>query len=230
MDIKTNGEPINKTDAVVTTTAEPHIIVSAIINQKAKETTSVKDTIDLLATDTALKQDGTVEKIVAEKTEELKNDAEAKRIQAETEKIRQEVDKVKQEGEREIAELEKEKNRLQAEIEQLAKETDKAKAYFEANKNILKCVGIHSPNTLKVMKGWMVPATFIFAILQILKLPITICGALLEGIIEVVGGVCGRLKNQALKIIVAIAVVLLIGGAIAVSIWGGSAFIGFIKR
>lgn len=220
MDIKTdkNLVPTDTTD-----------MVGAVIAQKAKETTNVKDTIDLLATDTALKQDGTVEKIVAEKTEELKNDAEAKRIQAETERIKQEVDKVKQESEKQIAELEKEKNRLQAEVEQMAKEADKADAYFQANKDILKCVGIHSKKTLKVMQGWMIPASIIFAILQFLKLPITICGALLEGIIDVVGGVCGSVKHNALKIVIAVVVVLLLVGALGCSIWGGSAIIGLIR-
>lgn len=214
-----------KTDKVLTKQETNDNIVGAIISQKAKETTSVKDTIDLLATDTALKQNGTVDKIVAEKTEELKNDAEAKRIQAEKEKIKQEVDKVKQEGERQIAELEKEKNRLTAEVEQMAKETDKANAYFNANKDILKCVGIHTPKTLRVMQGWMYPATIIFAILQVIKLPITICGALFEGIIDIVGGVCGAVKGNALKIVVSVIVILLIAGAILGTIFGGRALI-----
>ena len=227
MEIKTSSEPAKENDLVQKTNQD---VAGAVIAQKAKETTNVKDAIDLLATDTALKQTGTVEKIVAEKTEELKNDAEAKRIQAETEKIRQQVDKVKQESEREIAELEKEKNRLQAEVEQMSKEADKAKAYFEANKDILKCIGIHSPKTLKVMQAWMYPATIIFALLQILKLPITICGALLEGIIDVVGGVCGGLKNQALRIVISVAVILLLAGAIGCSIWGGNAIIQLIRR
>ena len=41
----------------------------------------------MLTTREALKKEGTIEKLVAEKDEELRNDAEAKRIQAETEKI-----------------------------------------------------------------------------------------------------------------------------------------------
>lgn len=225
MEIKTNSEP-NKSGTAVATTDE---IVGSVIAQKAKETTNVKDTIDLLATDTALKQEGTVDTIVAEKTEELKNDAAAKRIQAETERIRQEVDKVKQEGEKQIAELEKEKHRLQGEVEKMAKEADKADAYFQANKDILKCVGIHSKKTLKVMQWWMVPASIIFAVLQFLKLPITICGALLEGIIDVVGGVCGSVKHNALKIVIAVVVVILLVCAIGGSIWGGSAIVRLIR-
>lgn len=205
-------------------------IVGNIIVSKAQQVNDIKSSIDLLATDTALKQNGTVEKIVAEKTEELKNDAEAKRIQAETEKIKKEVDKVKQESEKEIAELEKEKNRLTAEVEQMKKDADKAEAYFQANKDILKCAGIHTKKTLKVMQGWMIPASIIFAILQILKLPITICGSLFEGIIDVVGSVCGSVKHNALKIVIAVIVVILLAGALGGSIWGGSAIIKLIHR
>lgn len=200
-------------------------MITSVIEENAKKTNDVKATIDLVATKTALSKEETVERIVAEKTEELKNDAEAKRIQAETDKIRQEVDKVKQEGEKVIAELEKEKKTLEAEIAQMQKQADKASAYFQSNKDILKCVGIHSPKTLGVMKGWMYPATIIFAILQIIKLPITICGSLFEGIIDIVGGVCGSVKNNALKIIVSIVVILLITAAIVGTIFGGRALI-----
>lgn len=205
-------------------------MISSVIEENAKKTNDVKTTIDLVATKTALSQEETVDKIVAEKTEELKNDAEAKRVQAETEKIRQEVDKVRQEGEKVIAELEKEKKTLEAEIGQMQKEADKANAYYNANKDILKCVGIHSPKTLGVMKGWMYPATIIFAILQIIKLPITICGALFEGIIDIVGGVCGSVKNNALKIIVSIVVILLITAAIVGTIFGGRALVQLFNK
>ena len=63
-------------------------MVSEVIANKARETDDVKATIDLLSTREALKRDGTVDTLVSEKTEELKNDAMAKRVEAETAKIR----------------------------------------------------------------------------------------------------------------------------------------------
>lgn len=203
-------------------------IVGAVIEQNARKTDDVKATIDLLSTKEALKRDGTVDTLVSEKTEELKNDAMAKRVEAETAKIAKEVQKVKQESEREIAELAKQKNRLQAEVEQMAKEADKAEAYYEANKDILKCAGITTKKTMSVMKFWLYPASLIFILIQIIKLPITICGALLSGVIDIVGDVCNSIKNNAIKIIVAIVVILLLAAAVAGTIFGGQSLIKYI--
>lgn len=204
--------------------------VTDIIDKKVSEINDVKQAIDLLTTKTSLEQDGTVEKLVTEKTEELKNDAEAKRIKAETDKIREEVLKVKQESEKEIAELEKQKNRLQGEVEQMQKESDKAEAYFKANKDILKCGGIFSKKSLGVMQFWLYPSSIIFAILQILMFPITIVGAILEKIIDIVGSVGGSVKNNALKIVISVAVIILLIGVTVLAYWGGSEIIKLIKR
>ena len=192
-------------------------MVSEVIANKARETDDVKATIDLLSTREALKRDGTVDTLVSEKTEELKNDAMAKRVEAETAKIAKEVQKVKQESEKEIAELAKTKNR------------DKAAAYYEANKDILKCAGITTKKTLSVMKFWMYPASMIFIIIQIIKLPITICGALLGGIIDIVGDVCNSVKNNAIRIIVAIVVIALLAGAVVGTIFGGRSLIQYLS-
>lgn len=204
-------------------------MVSEVIANKARETDDVKATIDLLSTREALKRDGTVDTLVSEKTEELKNDAMAKRVEAETAKIAKEVQKVKQESEKETAELAKTKNRLQAEVEQMQKEADKAAAYYEANKDILKCAGITTKKTLSVMKFWMYPASMIFIIIQIIKLPITICGALLGGIIDIVGDVCNSVKNNAIRIIVAIVVIALLAGAVVGTIFGGRSLIQYLS-
>lgn len=203
--------------------AENNDMLSTVIEQNARATTNVKETIDLLSTKKALEQEGTVETLVTEKTEELKNDAIAKRVQAETEKIRQEVEKVRQEGEKEIAELTKERNRLQAEVEAMEKEADKAEAYFQANKDILKCAGITSKKTLSVMKTWMWMAGFIFILIQIIKLPVTIIGGLVEGIIDIIGGICGVIKNNALKITVSLVVILILIAAFIGIGFGGKA-------
>ncbi len=74
--------------------------VNTIIEQKIKDTNDVKSVIDFYATKTALGQEETVSKIVVEKQEELRNDAEAKRIQAETTRISQEVSRIAQEKEK----------------------------------------------------------------------------------------------------------------------------------
>lgn len=218
MDITTNNLPTKVNNDV-----------KNIIEKKVSETNDVKQAIDLFTTKTSLEQDGTVEKLVTEKTEELKNDAEAKRIEAEAKKLEQEVIKVKQETEKELAELEKQKSLLQGEIEQMQKEADKAEAYFQANKDILKCGGIFTKKSLGVMKFWLYPSSIVFAILQILMFPITIVGAILEKVIDIVGSVGGSVKNNALKITISVLVIILLVGATALAYWGGSELFRAIK-
>lgn len=203
--------------------------VTEIIDKKVNETNDVKQAIDLFTTKTSLEQDGTVEKLVTEKTEELKNDAEAKRIEAEAKKLEQEVIKVKQETEKQLAELEKQKQQLQGEIDQMKKEADKCEAYYDANKDILKCGGIFSKKSLGVMKFWLYPSSIIFGILQILMFPITIVGAILEKVIDIVGSVGGSVKNNALKIVISVLVIILLIGVTALAYWGGSELFRAIK-
>nr|DAK85911.1 MAG TPA: vesicle-associated membrane protein 2 [Caudoviricetes sp.] len=208
----------------------PRDMMSSVIEQNARSTSNVKETIDLLSTKKALEQDGTVDTLVAEKTAELKNDAEAKRVQAETARIQQEVEKVKQEGEKEIAELTKVKNKLQAEVEQMAKEADKAEAYFEANKDILKCAGITTKKTLPVMKAWLWVASLVFIIIQIIKLPITIVGSLVEGVINIIGDVCGAVKNNAIRVTVSVFVIAVLIAAFVGIAFGGKQIITLLQR
>ena len=142
--------------------------VNELLDSKIKATTNEKEAIDFLATKTALQQDGTVEKIVNEKTEELKNDAEAKRIKAETDRINEEVLRVKAEKEKEIAELDKVISTKRKEVEQLQADSDRAEAYFETNKDILSYIGIRRKKTLNVMRRLMWLATIIFAIVLVI--------------------------------------------------------------
>ena len=116
--------------------------VSKIITDKVNGTDNVKTAIDLLTTKTALQQEGVVEKLVDEKEQELVKDAETKKINAETEKI-------KKEKEREIAEFDKIIYAKQKEIEQLKVEADKAQAFFDSNKDILKYIGVREKKSLK---------------------------------------------------------------------------------
>ena len=198
--------------------------ITNLINKKVGETDSVKGAIDLFATKTALEQDGTVEKLVNEKTEELKNDAEAKRVSAEAKRIEEETQKAIKEKEKVVAEYDKLIQQKQKEVEQLKADSDKAKAYFEANKEILKYIGIRSTKSLKVMISLMVPASLIFGIVQILLFPLTFLGVTLETIVNIVGGVCGSIKNNAIKILCTIAVILLIGGVITGVVLLGNKF------
>ena len=179
--------------------------VSKIITDKVNGTDNVKTAIDLLTTKTALQQEGVVEKLVDEKEQELVKDAETKKINAETEKI-------KKEKEREIAEFDKIIYAKQKEIEQLKVEADKAQAFFDSNKDILKYIGVREKKSLKTMQVLMFPATLVFIFVQILIFPITLCGLVLEAIIGILGGICGAIKNQALKIVITILVLLVIAG------------------
>lgn len=186
--------------------------IDTLIDEKVKNSDNLKSAIDLFATKTALKQEETLNKVVEEKQEELRNDAEAKRVQSETERITKEVEKVKQEKEKKIAELDKEIVAKKKEVEKLNAESDKAQAFFESNKDILKYIGIREKKSTKTMQYLMLPATLVFIFVQILIFPITLCGLVLETIIGILGGICGAIKNQALKIVITILVLLVIAG------------------
>ena len=183
-----------------------------IIDKQVNETNNVKQAIDLYATKTALGQQETLDKVVEEKQEELRNDAEAKRVQAETERISKEALKVKQEKEKELAELDKFISTKRAEIDHLKADGDIAQAFFDSNKDILKYIGVREKKSLATMKALMFPASLIFVIVQILLFPLTFCGILLETVVGIIGGVCGSIKNNAVKIILTILVIVLIAG------------------
>lgn len=189
--------------------------VNDLIIKSAKEQDNVKGVIDLAATSKALQNDKTVEKIVDEKTKELITDAEKKKIEAETNKIRQEAEKVKQEKEKEIAELEKTKNRLEGEVANLKAEDDKASAFFEANKSILKCVGVREKLSLKAMQGLMFPASIVFTIFQIILLPFSLLGFAIESLMNIVGAVCGKIAKNGWKVAISIIVTIVIVAMVA---------------
>ena len=199
--------------------------VYALIDQQANQTTDVKVAVDLLATKEALSEEENVEKIVREKSEELKNDAEAKRIEAETSKINEQVKKIKALAEQELVEIEKQIQAKKKEVEELQAESDKEDAYFTRNREILKYVNIRSKKTLKVMKTLMFPAIIIFLFVQALVFPITLAGLILENIVNIVGGICGAIKNNVWRILLAILVVLIIGGVCFAVYYFGIKFI-----
>lgn len=188
--------------------------IDTLIDEKVKNSDNLKSAIDLFATKTALKQEETLNKVVEEKQEELRNDAEAKRVQSETERITKEVEKVKQEKEKKIAELDKEIVAKKKEVEKLNAESDKAQAFFESNKDILKYIGIREKKSTKTMQCLMLPALIVFIVVQVLLFPLTFCGLLLETVMNIIGGVCGAVKNNAAKILLTIFVILLIATVI----------------
>lgn len=184
--------------------------VNSIIIKNAKESNNVKDVIDLAATSKALQDDKIVGKIVDEKQKELLTDAEKKKIEAETDKIRKEAEKVKQETEKEIAELEKTKNRLEGEIANLNAESDKAQAFFDSNKSILKCIGIREKLSLNTMQVLIIPSGIVFTIFQIILLPFSLIGYAIESLMNIVDIVCGKIAKGGLKIALSILVAILI--------------------
>ena len=189
-------------------------MIKKAIYSSAQNTTNVKNIIDLAATSKALENQDTVEKIVSEKTEELHRDAEAKKIKAETDKIREEVEKVKQEAEKEIAELEKVKSALEVEVKALKAEDDKATQYFNNHKSILRCVNIREKLSLKAMQAWMVPASIIYAIFQILLLPFSLVGFAAESIMNIIGAICGKVTKNGLKLVLSIIVGVVVVGLV----------------
>jgi len=197
-----------------TNTSNVNDAVNDIIIRSAKNSENVKNVIDLAATSKALQDEKTVGKIVDEKTKELITDAEKKKVEAETDKIRQEAEKVKQEKEKEIAQLEKTKNILEGEVANLKAEDDKAVAFFNANKSVLKCIGIREKLSLKAMQWLMLPAAIVFTIFQIILLPFSLIGFAIESLTTIVTAVCGKIATGAWKIVLSILATVIIVGMI----------------
>lgn len=191
--------------------------VNSLLEKKVEQTQDVKTAIDLLATKTALEQSENLEKVVVEKSEELKNDAEAKRVEAETKRINEEAKKVVAEKQKQVELYDKEIVKKRKEVEQLKAESDKAQAFFDSNAEILKYIGVKNKKSLRVMQGLMVPATIIFIAVQLLMFPLTLCGVVLETLVNIVGGICGAIKNNALKLVISIGVVLLITAVVGLA-------------
>lgn len=189
---------------------QPTQVVSAVeqmIRNEVGQAKTVDEAVELMVTHEALSDQETLDKIVEEKGAEQKNKYEAKRISAEVEKLEQEKRK-------QLAELDKTISAKQKEVEELQAESDKAQKFFEANKDILSCVGVRSKKTLKVMYGLMIPALIIFLIIQVIALPLTIGGKIIEMVVEIIAGICGAIASGALKIIIAILIALLLGGIV----------------
>ena len=199
-----------ETKDLVVVENETQSSVDKLIETKVSQTTDVNTALDLMFTHEALRDKDTIDSALKEKKEEIRNDAEARRIQAEAERIAQEAEKVKQEKEKQLAELDKVISAKQKEIEQLKADSDKAQAFFDSNEDILSYIGVRSKKTLKVMYMLMIPAIVIFMIVQVIALPITIVGKLIEIVINIISGICKVISNNALKIFIAILVVLLI--------------------
>lgn len=199
--------------------------VDGLIKEEVSKTSSVKNALDLMFTHDALKDKETFDNALQEKKQELKNNAEAKRIQAETEKIEKEVEKIKQEKEKELAELDKVISAKKKEVEKLKAESDKALEFFESNEDILSCIGIGTKKSLRVMYTLMIPATIIFVLIRFIALPLTIGGKLVEIIIDIISGICKSIANSALKIIISILVVALLLSGVFCAYYFGSKII-----
>ena len=210
MEEKLNSIKITTKDKEISPTRDVNDTVNEIIIKNAQESNNVKNVIDLAATSKALQDDKIVGKIVDEKQKELITDAEKKKIEAETEKIKQEAEKIKQEKEKEIAELEKVKNRLEGEVANLRAEDDKAQAFFDSNKSILKCIGIREKLSLKTMELLMFPAGVVFTIFQIILLPFSLIGFAIESLMTIVEIVCGKIAKGGWKIVLSILVAIII--------------------
>lgn len=196
--------------------------VTEAIKSKAKETTDVKEAIDLATTQQAIAKGETVNKLIDEKTFELTSDAERKRIQAETEKINKEVEKVKAEKEKELAELEKSIAAKRAERDELEAQDKKAEAYFEAHRSILKCIGIREKLSMSAMKGWLKIASVVYFVFQIILLPLTIIGFTAEQIMNIVDAISNKVSKAGWKIAISVVSVIVIVALLFGAYYGGS--------
>jgi len=187
-------------------------ITENVIEAQRQGAMSVKEAIDLDATKVALTQEKNVRMIVDTKGQELFHDAQAKLAEAQTKQIQQEKEK-------ELAYYDKGNEALRKQTEQLKAESDKAEQFFQNHKSILKCVGVREKLGLKAMQWWMVPASVIYGIFQIILLPITICGFAIEQIINILGAICEKITHHGVKILITILVVLFIVAVVVGCYW-----------
>lgn len=207
------AEKVNSFNAPIDTNKS---ITDAVIDAQRGSAMSIKEAIDLEATKTALKDESNVGAIVDTKGKELLNDAQAKLVQAETERIKRETDKIRQEREKELADLQKSIDNLRKQAEQISAENSKANQFFESHKSILKCVGIREKLGLRAMQFWLYPASILYALFQLILLPITLCGFTAEQLIAILNTVCERIQSGAIKTIIAVMTVVLIGAIVGV--------------
>lgn len=196
--------------------------VEGMLNRKLAATDNAKEAIDILTTAEALKRDETAAKLVSHKQTELEADAQTKVARAETEKVQAETSK-------QVAELDKQIITKQKEVERIKADSSKADQFFEGNKELLRYVGCRTKKTIGTMRFLIVPALVIFLIVQILLLPITFCGLVIENIVRVVGDVCGAIKQNGWKIVASILIVLLIAAVVIAVYFYGGKLIGLIS-
>ena len=177
--------------AIVEPKTETAIVQDALSNA-ATQATTLKEVIDIGVTSKALQKDGVVETLTGKKEKELNEDADARVAKAETERI------------------EKEKERTEAEKHKIIEETEKAKAYFNAHKEVLKYGFCKEAMTIPYMRVMAVIGTVLMYIIKAIGLPIFIVGKIVEMIIDIVGDIGGKITSNAVKIIVSVFVALLL--------------------
>lgn len=195
-------------------------MMNSAVSEAGRQATTLKDVIDVGVTGKALQKDGVIEELTAKKEQELKEDALAKVIKSEAERIKRETDKLTEEGKKQLAELENQINKAKAEKERLDKEADKCLAFFNNHKSILKYSGCKEPMSMKYMQCMGVIGFIIMCIVKILFSPLILAGLFIELLIDIIGGVTGSVKQNAMKIIVGILVFVFVGAVVVGAYYG----------
>lgn len=172
----------------VTEPKDENQIVQSALMKAGTQATTLKDAIDIGVTGKALQKDGVIETLTDKKEQELKEDAEAKRLKSEADRLSEEA------------------NRTDKEKEKIDKESEKAKAYYNAHKSVLKYSFVKEPMSIPFMRIGAIMGT----IVTFLFLPLIIAGALIELIVDIIGSVTGTITKNSIKLIVGLLVALFI--------------------
>lgn len=174
-----------------TPTVEPkdeNQMVQSALMKAGTQASTLKEAIDIGVTGKALQKDGVIETLTDKKEQELKEDAEAKRLKSEADRLREEA------------------NRTDKEKDKIDRESEKAKAYYNAHKSVLKYSFVKEPMSIPFMRIGAIMGT----IVTFLFLPLIIAGALIELIVDIIGSVTGTITKNSLKLIVGLLVALFI--------------------
>lgn len=176
--------------------------------------------LDSALTIMALKQEETVNNLVGKKGDEMNLNADAKIIEAELRKQRAEAQRAIDQLNNDISFRKNENERLKVESEKLNAEINRAESFYEANKEILKIIGVKKAHGYRTMCVLIVIAMiFYIPISAILFIPFSIVEYIIMFFIDIIGEISKRVATNGLKVLFGILSTALTGGMLFGIYW-----------
>jgi len=174
-----------------------NLLNNIVTNMNITEKNNFENVIDNLSSLAVLSNKEEAEKIAHKKAEEIGHKTDAKVISAEAEKA---------EAERKL---------IQAEAEKLEGSTNKARAFYNANKSVLRIIGIREELGFKTMNILYIIALPLYLLAAVLiSFPISIAKFFVELVIDIIGDISKKISSNFLKVAAGIISIGISGGII----------------